>query len=291
MRYTGSAFTICILCAALILGSPAVGQRRYQRAGPDSFLAFPVETTAELAATLRSDPALRKRYARHFGVGEAEIVDYVARALVPYRLPRARTMTVYGVTRSGRIYPVRTRLPRGTRVWATRSGVPVLKWLCSNPFTRTLPGAQMFSAARTARQSGFRGGEVAARPLAGTTPDLTRSGPDGLLLATPAMASGPVDLTAMSLEDLMQTEFRPEPLQTIIGASRPAGLLPWGIAGLGAASYFLLQNGRSGGASPPPPPAAIPEPGTLRLIAAGMFVLAALRRAVVLSRSGKRTGA
>lgn len=276
MSFAGRAVKISILCAALILGSAAVGQRRYARPGPDSFLAFPVESTRELVAALRSDPALRARYARHFGVSEAEAISFVERALVPYRLPQSRTLTVYGVTPAGRIYPVRTRLRRGTRVWATRSGVPILKWLCSNPLTRSLPGLHLRAASQTARQPGFRGGAVAALPGVPGTLDLMKPGPDGLLLATPSPVAGPIDLTRLSLEDLMDIEFKPEPLQRLIGPLRPPSFLPWGILGLGA---LLLGGGRTGGQSPPvpPPPAQIPEPGTFRLIAAGMFVLAAIR--------------
>jgi hypothetical protein len=270
------ALQISILCAVLILGSAAVGQRRYARPGPDSFLAFPVESTRELAAALRSDPALRARYARHFGAGEAEVIGFVERALVPYRLPQSRTLTVYGVTRSGRIYPVRTRLRRGTRVWATRSGVPILKWLCSNPLTRSLPGLRLPAGPRTAGQAGFRGGAVTGLPMAPATFDLTRTTPDGLLLATPPPVAGPVDLTRLSLEDLMDVEFKPEPLQRLIGPLRPPGIPTWGILGLGALSYTLLRGGRSGGQAPPVPPAEIPEPGTPRLIAAGMLAVAAM---------------
>src|SRR5207253_1996877 len=122
------------LCVAVTAtGGPVWAQRHYEPNGPDSFLRFQVESTGELVDVLRNNATLRKRYARHFGVSEGEVVDFVSRALVPYRLPESRTVTVYGVSRTGQIYPVRSRLRKGTRVWATRSGVPILKWLCANP--------------------------------------------------------------------------------------------------------------------------------------------------------------
>jgi hypothetical protein len=98
-----------------------------------------VESTDELVAVLNTNSRLRQLYARHFGVSEAEVVDFVKRSLVPYRLPAARQVLTYGVTKTGRIYSVRTRLARGTRVWANRSGVPILKWLCANPLIGRLP--------------------------------------------------------------------------------------------------------------------------------------------------------
>lgn len=122
-----------VVASALVFGGIVVAEKHHRPAGPDAFLDYQVDSTSELVAALRSDPALRRRYARHFGVSESEVIEFVKNALVPYELPRARTVTTYGVTRSGRIYAARTRLRKGTKVWATRSGEPILKWLCANP--------------------------------------------------------------------------------------------------------------------------------------------------------------
>lgn len=137
-----------VTLGAFTVSGIVTAQKHHRPAGPDAFLNYQVDSTSELVAALTSNPALRRRYARHFGVSEDRVIEFVKNALVPYNLPRARTFTTYGVTKSGKIYAVSARLPRGTKVWATRSGEPVLKWLCANPLTKTLPGTKLADAPR-----------------------------------------------------------------------------------------------------------------------------------------------
>lgn len=274
MIYLGRAL-VYIICAALLTEGAAIGQRTYERNAPDSFLRFQVESTDELVQVLKTNPVLRRRYARHFGVSEERVVDYVKRALIPYRLPKDRTVTVYGVTRSGRIYGKRTRLRKGTRVWATRSGVPILKWLCANPFSKWLPGEKV-ARARSQKLPTPRG-RVAARPLKTlalpqpqmvaelapampvaplVTPGVTGSG-SALL---PAVPGAPVTATA--------------PFVAQLGA--PGG-------GLGALPFAFLPlaflNTGGGGGTSVQPVQVIPEPGTVALLAASLPALAlTLRR-------------
>ena len=141
----GIATSVIVVSAATFGGTALADKHHYPNA-PDSFLSYQVDSTSELVAALRSDQALRQRYARHFGIPEDKVVDFVKSALIPYTLPADRSVTVYGVTKSGRIYATRSRLRKGTKVWATRSGVPVLKWLCANPLTKTLPGTKIAKA-------------------------------------------------------------------------------------------------------------------------------------------------
>lgn len=132
-----------------------------QPTGPDAFLNFQVDSTDELVAVLKKNPALRKRYARHFKVPEDRVIAFVKYALIPSRLPADHTTTVYGVTKSGSIYPVRHILKKGTKVWATRSAVAILKWQCANPVTTELPGTRLLGEPRSAGSStGMQGGLV-----------------------------------------------------------------------------------------------------------------------------------
>lgn len=148
MKYLARAITVSVCAAALITGGTVVGQKHFRPAGPDAFLSFQFDSTDELVAELKANPTLRKRYAKHFRVSEDEVVDFIKRSLVPYRLKDPQTVTVYGVTKTGRIYGVRTRLKKGTRVWATRSGRPILKWACANPLTNVMPGTRLASRPR-----------------------------------------------------------------------------------------------------------------------------------------------
>ncbi|MBC7809027.1 MAG: hypothetical protein H7145_23070 [Akkermansiaceae bacterium] len=113
----------------------------------DSFAKHPVGATTPKAFAnfVAQNPVLGQRYARHFGVPQERIVSFFQTALVPQTLSQKMTMNTFGVTSKGAIYPVNTTLPAGTKVWATREGVPVLKWNCSNPLTSLLPGATLDS--------------------------------------------------------------------------------------------------------------------------------------------------
>jgi hypothetical protein len=95
-----------VTVGAFAVSGIVTAQKHHRPAGPDAFLNYQVDSTSELVAALTSNPALRRRYARHFGVSEARVIEFVKNALVPYNLPRARTFTTYGVTKSGTIYPV-----------------------------------------------------------------------------------------------------------------------------------------------------------------------------------------
>src|SRR5687768_10841005 len=83
MKLFARSILIAAPLAFLVAGTVA-GQRRYQPAGRGAFLGFQVDSTEELIAVLRDNPTLRQRYARHFGVSESEIIDFIRRALVPY---------------------------------------------------------------------------------------------------------------------------------------------------------------------------------------------------------------
>lgn len=141
------------LAAALIgvasIAGPAAAQTGRLSSHPgdlrDSFAKHPVKanTPKAFANYVAQNPVLGQRYARHFGVPQEQIVSFFQNALVPHTLPQAKTLSTFGVTESGAIYPVKTTLPAGTKVWATREGVPVLKWNCSNPLMSLLPGSTL----------------------------------------------------------------------------------------------------------------------------------------------------
>jgi hypothetical protein len=207
-----------------------------------------------LVAVLKTNSKLRQRYAKHFGVGEAEVVDYVKRALVPYRLPESRNVLTYGVTRTGRIYAVRTRLKKGTRVWANRSGVPILKWLCANPLAQRLPGTRIASPI-----------QHTPRPIA------QAKGVEGL---APGLENGMVPPTIVS-ENFTPPIFASESGLEGIGTGSVVPIVPpgigtgahFGFSGLAAAAFVPVLI--RGGSAPPSNIEIIPEPGTVALLLSG----------------------
>lgn len=267
---------LCIITPlGLLTTSAVVGQRRYESAGRGAFLGFQVDSTEELVAVLKQNPGLRRRYARHFGLKESEVVDFVRRALVVHRLPKARTVTNYGVTRSGRVFSTRTRLRAGTKVWATRSGVPILKWACANPLTRMLPGERLASTPRQSGQPPTTGGRLASLPLRAIE-GIPVEG-DLLPLVPLEVASAPGGGGLSGAGAL----FTPG----LSGAALPVIASSGGGLGFLAPLAFLplITGGGGGGETPTPPiipivPAVIPEPGTFALLALGLPILGIAHR-------------
>lgn len=265
MKLYARALTLGACAAFLAGGTVGQAQRRGEPSGPDAFLAFQVESIDELVAVLKTNPTLRKRYAKHFGVSEAEVVDFVKRSLVPYRLPADREVKTYGVTKTGRIYSVRTRLKKGTRVWANRSGVPILKWLCANPLTNRLPGTKI------------------ASPVVSRAPHVAQVRPVPALTPTAEGAAVPPTIISENFTPpIVATETGLEGTGTgyVAPLVAPGTSLRFPLGGLAAAAFIPLAV-RGGGSTPvtPRPPDTIPEPGTLILLAGGMPLgLVALRR-------------
>lgn len=247
-----------LACVAFSLGSKVAAQRSHQPAGRGAFLGFQVESTRELVGVLKTHPTLRKQFARHFGVSEPEAVDFVNRALIPYRLPRAQTITNYGVTKSGRIFSTQSRLPKGTRVWATRSGVAILKWQCSNPLTKVMPGTKMASAPRVSRKKRAPKGKMASSKW--KSPLSPEALPEALLAAAPiaggAGGGAPVPLTGLGSATLAAAS----PTTLVAGNVQQLGSGGLGLRGLAPFLFIPALFGRGGGSSNDSPPSTVTPP-------------------------------
>jgi len=230
-------------------------------AGRDSFYTVQSSTTEQLAAAVRNDSRLRRLYAKHFGVPESGIAEYIQNALVLYTLPEAQKVTTYGVRKNGTIYPVYQTLKKGTKVWATRSRMPILKWACSNPLTVKLPGTTFASPPRItpAVEAARRVASLGAMPV--EAPEFAPVG----ALTVPTYAAVTGGGGGGMVPAALVRGGRAFPI---------AALLP--LAGLG----LIRRGGGDDNTTPnrpndiitprPPTPNAIPEPGTFA------FALAAL---------------
>lgn len=135
---------LIIVASGILLATGGVSAQEHRHpTRPDSFSYIQVDTTDELVRMIQKNPQLRKNYARHFGIPEGEVMRFVKEALVPSKLTKAQKVTTFGIRKNGKIYPVTKTIPAGTKVWATRSGTPVLKWICSNPIGYKMPGTRM----------------------------------------------------------------------------------------------------------------------------------------------------
>jgi hypothetical protein len=270
-----AAFVATVLGAAAIEGT-VLAHQHHVHTGKDAFLHYQVDSTDELITALKNNPTLRRNYAHHFGIAEDQIVDFVKRTLVPYHLPTGRTVTTYGVTKTGHIYPVHTFLKKGTLVWATRSGLPVLKWACANPLTKNLPGTLLASQPKPTQghQMTHRAPMIASIPSNEMTE--TPVTPAATNVAVPIL-SAPLASTTSALTlppALVGSGSATTPLIASIPVSIGGGhggsgfpLIPI-LIGLGAAVSH--SGGNSGGNSSAPPvvtniPTATPvveTPGT-----------------------------
>lgn len=235
LLYSSVKFSVIIASALLVsVGLEGVasaqfpdnGRRYTEPAGRGAFLRTPAYSTDELLAQVQNNVTLRRRYARHFGISEAKVMDSFRSTLIAYRLPSDRVVTNYGITRSGVVYGTRTRLKKGTMVWANRSGLPVLKWACANPLTKNLPGTRVASAPRTAKPKPAAPLGAASSPEAALTP-----APENELAVAPTL-------------------MPPAPLGTESSALVAPPVLSGSGAAFAPAITGLTLGGRGGGVGP-----------------------------------------
>jgi len=237
----------------------------------DAFVQHPanVNTPVKFARYLKQNDALLRRYARHFGVPKDKMVAFVQNALVPYTLPKPQRMTTFGVTKNGKIYPVSTRLPAGSKVWATREGVPVLKWNCTNPLSRRLPGTRLTPPLQTAYTPSpttpISSSSLPAMPISGDSVD-TISSPfsgDSVAVAPPISEAGaPIPLETVTSASLPVPNGITKPGGTDLSELWPALLVPLAFIHTGG-------SGHISGTSEGPPygtPTVVPEMDTVYLL-------------------------
>ena len=255
---------VCVLCLAWDGGHiawsikpPAPAKPAFPAPTHDAFSGTRFATTDEFIAQLKRDPQMRKRYTKHFGVTEDELVEVFARTLVPTTLPTDKTLEVYGITKKGVIYRRKVRLKAGTRVFTTASGKVVLKWSCGNPVVERLP-----------YQSGTPRTVKNVRSNSGSMDDLvSNSGSSGYAGGVPPVGYGstmdeslafiapsPVDFISQANDALL-----PPPVQDILAPQLPLGgaagnlvrpaLAAVSIGGIG--SWLGAHTGGSNSTTPP----------------------------------------
>uniref|UniRef100_UPI00286CAD73 PEP-CTERM sorting domain-containing protein n=1 Tax=Armatimonas sp. TaxID=1872638 RepID=UPI00286CAD73 len=265
--------------------------------GRDRFLKEPVLTTEALVEALKTEPSFRRNIAKHFNLPEDRVVEFVEDALVPYILPTDTSVMNYGVTKSGLIYGKKMSLKKGTRVWATRDGKPILKWICSNPLLPKAPvlkeKPKITPVASTARPLGLQ--QVAANLTAPAGldalegGDLSPFGPD-MPVAPPIRVTPPIKVVEIPNTPDPIKPVAPPVLPRFIRTGLP--LLPLaGVAGAVVRSVKIPKSTEEEvpvvlapatttamAASRRTTHSAVPEPGTLVFAALGLAGLPLLRR-------------
>ncbi len=264
-----ATLTTAFLALPLLLVSTAQAQTvtpdlQTAAVGRDPFNRVQAKDTAGFVWLLQRNAALRQRYARHFKIPEGEVVSFVRNALVLSTMQEDTNMTTFGITKSGMIYPVKTRLKKGTKVWATREGVPVLKWNCSNPLEWELPGQEL-------REKPYR---ITVTPNSTVPPD------EALALAVPDQLTVPITPDPIPLDALVavvpaEPVFSPAvPITPEVPTNFPAGSTGGGgnfgiflplLVGAGLAFSGGGSGGDMGNVI------AVPESSTVALVSLGIL--------------------
>jgi hypothetical protein len=230
-----------LIFLVLLLCTPGLAQRK---AGPDSFLRYEVYDVPGLIAELKADPATLARFARHFATSKETILSYFENNLTVSQFPANATVRVWGYSPNAGFYTVAKTFTKGTQVFATKDGTPLLRYKCANPLRKDLP--PVLSPPAT---------QASEAPV------------EEVVKAQPAKAVEPVVEPAATMPTPPETElalatFVPPPVEEKVAGIAQLAFLPAAVTGGGGSLWPLLgvvpigiAAGGGGGGG------AVPEPG------------------------------
>lgn len=290
-----------VLALLILIGSAASALPAHsarEHTPPGSFLPYRAATVRELAGQISGNAKIKARYARHFRTSGDEVVKRLGSGLKLVQLQHARRVQSWYVGKNGRTYKKTKLFPKGTLVFATSDGRPVLSWSCGNPLRASLPGRGASTSAKgktkgsapsvagVGKQDISAGAEVQtqepemkimAQPVEIVSAPPMIATPD--LLTEPEPSEAPAEQAPPAEPVVMAAGPAPPAVPVIV--TNPAGPgFGWlgGLAGL-FGGLALAGGGSSVNATPTPPePPAVPEPGSLIALGVGLSMAAAVSR-------------
>lgn len=249
-----------------------------------AFLTDYAESVAQILSQVEGNRLTALRYAKHFGTEPTTVLLHFRNELSLITLPEAVEVDMYSIGPSRTIVSDRVVLKAGIKVFADRSGMPLLEFGSGNPLSSSLSPARTLPKADPAPQSPER--LVPAEAKQPATPGQE-------LKPVTTAAEQPVAVTTTSeltpIADTVIQPVQPSVLEPVAPGSPPpsvpakSGLASWGLPAAGVAGLVAALAMSGGGDSPglppnPPPrydddPPVIPEPIGATVLGSGMLTL------------------
>ncbi len=272
---TRTALVVLTVCC---LGVALPGACGAKPAGEGAFLIESTATVHDLVAQVEDSRLVALRYAKHFRTDPSSILTYFRNELSIIKLTAAADLRVYHLDESKSIVSMMKEFKAGTRVFANRSGVPILQLGTGNPLASTLPlPGSVQRLASTAAGTPAGDGKVVVQVLAQPPTEMPAGTAPGL--DAPTVRTLPEPGTVVATNPGLSPEGGAG-VHTAAGSSLPSWLLPVGIAGAAAA----LGGGGGGGTGNDAGPVAptndviepvspVPEPSGLLALGTGIVAL------------------
>jgi hypothetical protein len=212
---------------------------------PNSFLVQPVTTVTALVAQVKTHPVVMDRYARHFQMTPDEVLTMLSGLHVETLKQDAYYEVLNVPAATGELRDKRILLKKGEKVFADKSGTPILCVKCGNPMVRTDVADAAQPAPMVSKPLGAADLEV-PKGAAVVQPDLQ--------VLQPAAPTAP-DVT-----------FQAPPTNPDVNTEIKGGAPFAGAVGLGLLPTLLI--GVNSGSSP------VPEPGTFLALGTGIALVA-----------------
>ena len=127
-RWLQGTIAVVIILSAQLFASQIDGPTP-----KDSYLVHQVSSVRELVAEIAHHPFIRERYAELYHVAGLKVENYMSKNLVLSTLSHNYTHIVYCITPGGVVFTALETQHAGDKVFALRTGTPVLRWACGNP--------------------------------------------------------------------------------------------------------------------------------------------------------------
>jgi hypothetical protein len=258
MRVLPTIVTILALTGAYC--APALAA---ERTPPGSYLIYRVTTVGELRSQVANSALVRSRYSHHFGVSAEDLDKYFGANLTLVALKQPLRVQCWYIDKAGNTSVKSKLLPRGTMVFAAKSGEPLLSWSCGNPLSAELPTkVAMKPLLEVKATPPTVETKVLANPVETISTAVVTAPPATELTSVLPIESPPV-LTSIAAPAVSMP-----PVILSNGGGGGAGLLG-ALGGLGALAAGLGGGGGGGGGVG----TVIPEPSSLTTLASCLAMM------------------